>query len=90
MLGINLSRQAEKFLLKVPKRQGKQIAQKLTSLREDPRPHDSLKLSGSLFFRTDIGEYRIVYEFDEQCVRILIIGKRNDDDVYRKLRRREG
>jgi hypothetical protein len=35
----------------------------------------------------DIGEYRIIYRFDEGTFSIPAIGKRNDGEVYRLLRR---
>lgn len=36
----------------------------------------------------DQGEYRIVYRFDDRSVSILVVGKRNDDEVYKKLARK--
>jgi mRNA interferase RelE/StbE len=36
----------------------------------------------------DSGEYRIVYDVTEDAVRIIIVGKRNDDEVYRLLDRK--
>jgi hypothetical protein len=32
-------------------------------------------------YRKDVGEYRIIYRFDDAIVYVLLIGKRNDDDV---------
>lgn len=39
--------------------------------------------------RVDIGEYRIVYEVERDTVRVLVIGKRNDDEGYRILGRKQ-
>ncbi|MDO8954083.1 MAG: type II toxin-antitoxin system RelE/ParE family toxin [Gammaproteobacteria bacterium] len=90
MFKINLSRQAQKSLQNLPAKQAKQIAQKLMDMRENPRPNDSKKLVGSAFVRADSGEYRIIYDINikAQTLEILIIGKRNDDEVYRKLRQK--
>jgi hypothetical protein len=30
-----------------------------------------------------IGEYRVIYEFDKEEVRVCVIDKRNDGQVYR-------
>lgn len=43
----------------------------------------------------DAGEYRIIYDLDEQTniliiVTIVVIGQRNDDKAYRLLQRRFG
>jgi mRNA interferase RelE/StbE len=37
--------------------------------------------------RKDSGEYRVVYRYDDTTVYIMLIGKRNDDEVYKQLER---
>jgi len=67
-----------------------QIAKKVLALNIDPLPTDSKELTGYPgFYRVDSGEYRIVYQFkvDEDLVVVILIGKRNDDDVYKQLKR---
>ena len=67
-----------------------QIAKKALSLNIDPLPNDSKQLKGyPNFYRVDTGEYRIVYRFiaEEDLVEIILVGKRNDDEVYKKLNR---
>lgn len=87
MLKINLSKQAEKFLRNIPPKHAKQIAKKLVQLRLDPKPQDVKKLINSVYLRVDSGEYRIIYLLNEKTgiLEIVIIGKRNDGQVYRKL-----
>lgn len=78
---VNTSRSADDFLKSLPPKQFKQIFTKVWDLRSNPRPHDSIKLSGfENKYRTDIGEYRIIYTFDDTIVNIETIGKRNDGD----------
>ena len=67
-----------------------QIAKKTLALNIDPLPPDSKQLKGYRgYYRVDSGEYRIVYRFkpQEDLVEIILVGKRNDDDVYKKLDR---
>jgi mRNA interferase RelE/StbE len=87
MLKFNLSRQASKFIKTLPLKQAKQIAVKIVELRNNPYPHDSILLKGYPYRRTDIGEYRIIYHVEAEILQILIIGKRNDDEVYKQLKR---
>jgi mRNA interferase RelE/StbE len=87
MLQINFTKQAEKFLRKIPSKHAKQIAKKIMSIRENPLPNDSKKLIDTAYLRTDVGEYRIIYLVEENILNILLIGKRNDGEVYRKLKR---
>jgi mRNA interferase RelE/StbE len=81
---LNLSKQIAKDLKELQPKQCKQVVIKMFELAADPRPADSVQLDKSTF-RTDIGEYRIVYEFDDTEVRYLVVGKRNDDEVYKRL-----
>ncbi|TAG72751.1 MAG: type II toxin-antitoxin system RelE/ParE family toxin [Oscillatoriales cyanobacterium] len=60
------------------------------ALNVDPLPNDSKQLIGYLgYYRVDSGEYRIIYNFnpEEDLVEIILVGKRNDDEVYKKLER---
>jgi mRNA interferase RelE/StbE len=84
---IKIHKQATKFIKVLPPKQQRQIAAALISLQQNTLPHDSKKLQGYDYYRVDCGEYRIIYNFDEAIVRVYIIGKRNDGDVYRKLQR---
>jgi mRNA interferase RelE/StbE len=68
-----------------------QIAKKVLSLGLNPFPSDYKDLVGySGYYRVDSGEYRIVYQFfpDEDVVVVILVGKRNDDEVYKQLKRK--
>ena len=90
---LDFSNSARDFLVDLSKsgKQYVQVTKKVLALGDDPRPADSSDLSGfkQPFRRVDCGEYRIVYVIEEDTVRIAVIGKRNDDEVYTDLRRQE-
>lgn len=67
----------------------RQIALKMFSLQFNPHPPDSKKI-GQDRYRVDSGEYRILYKIDERekVVKVFLVGKRGDDEIYRRLRRR--
>lgn len=89
MLLINLSKQADKFLDKLPPKQFKQIVKELFRLTKNPEQQDIIKLKRSDdFFRKDIGEYRIIYKTDSEILYITVVGKRNDDEVYKLFDRK--
>ena len=91
MLKINLSKSALKFLKQVPTKHGRQIAMTLESLKNVPFPQDSKKLKEtSDYHRIDIGEYRVIYRLGSEgkIVIIAFIGKRNDNEVYKKFKRK--
>ena len=88
MRRIELKKVAAKFIEKVPAKHARQITEKLLSLAIDPFPPDSKRLSGAPeLLRVDVGEYRIIYQVEPNTVWVPIIGKRNDDDVYRQVHR---
>jgi mRNA interferase RelE/StbE len=67
-----------------------QISKKVLSLNLDPFPADSKKLKGyDKYYRVDSGEYRIVYSYNSTAdlIEIILVGKRNDDEIYKKLER---
>lgn len=88
MLRIDLSRQAEKFLNSLPPKHARQIAEHLLSLQKDPEATESIELKGyAPFRRMKSGEYRVVFRNEGDTIFVALIGKRNDDDIYRQLQR---
>jgi mRNA interferase RelE/StbE len=77
-----------KALRNLPPKHCKQVVLAIFSLLEDATPHDSASLIGyAPWRRIDVGEYRVVYRFDQDALYVSLIGKRNDDEVYKRLRR---
>ncbi len=88
-LALKISRQAGRFIKTLPPKQYKQVVSTVLALLNNPEPHDSKQVKGSKENnrRADIGEYRIVYRAENDELLILVIGKRNDDSVYKILDR---
>ncbi len=87
MRKIDLSKRSSDFLLTLPPKQCKQNFAAILSLAKNPLPHDAKKLQGySNLYRIDVGEYRIIYHFDTEVIFISLMGKRNDDDIYKQLK----
>jgi len=80
-----MTNQATKFLGSLDAKQYRQVGQKIFSLMHDSMPPDSAGMTGAKNGerRVDIGEYRIIYVASETEVNIQVVGKRNDDEVYR-------
>ncbi len=62
---------------------------KLQQIANDPNQPDAKPLKGFEYpyQRATAGEYRIIFGIEGDTLHVFIIGKRNDDEVYRKLRR---
>ena len=85
------SRQADKFLTRLMRsnlKRAQQVIAKIEALCEQPIPPDSLLLKGfEPWRRADSGEYRIIYAVEGEVLRVRAVGRRNDDAIYRLLRR---
>ncbi len=90
MIQLDIKTRAVKFIRSLPPKHQRQIKEYLLALQQNPKPHDSKLLIGyTPYRRGDVGEYRIIYSYDEssQIITIALIGKRNDGNVYQALRR---
>lgn len=76
---LDFSREAAKFLEKIPPKHARPIAVKVKELLDEPLPKDSIRMQNN----------RIVYEFDQDTVRIPVVGRRNDGEVYKKAKRKQ-
>ena len=53
------------------------------SLADDPRPLGSKKLSGQERYRLRQGDYRILYEIEDDKLIVCVVKVRHRRDVYR-------
>ncbi|MDO8588254.1 MAG: type II toxin-antitoxin system RelE/ParE family toxin [Armatimonadota bacterium] len=85
------SKDALDFIRKMQPKQARQVLFRILDLCQTPNPPDSKAvhgLSGNLH-RVDFGEFRIAYRLQGDTLEILVVGKRNDDEVYRDLSRKK-
>lgn len=88
MLKIRLSKRADKVLAGLPAKHARQIAQRISHLAENPDALPSVELKGyAPWRRAKSGEYRIIFQVANGELLIGLIGKRNDDEVYRLIER---
>ena len=88
MRRLDFSGIAEKFIDNLDAKQYRQVVRKIFSLANNPTPQDSIKMQGKDVRRADQGESRILYNFDEDVIYVIAVGKRNDDEVYIKALRK--
>ena len=67
----------------IPPKDLKRILERMEALRDEPRPANSVKLSGREAYRVRQGDYRIIYEIedDKQVVVVAKVGHRRE--IYR-------
>jgi len=88
-VNLELTNDARSFLENLPSKQYKQVASKIFELLRNPYPHDAKHIKGLTGYRrVTSGEYRIAYLVVGETIRIALVGKRNDDEIYRMLYRK--
>ena len=64
---IDISGKALKFLKRESLKQRRQLWKRIEALETDPRPNDSIHMTGYPGdFRIDVGEFRVIYSFSRQ------------------------
>jgi mRNA interferase RelE/StbE len=62
------------------------IDARILSLANDPRPHNSRKLSNEdSLYRVRVGDYRIIYQVRDETLVVLVVRVRHRREVYEHL-----
>nr|VFK42349.1 MAG: mRNA interferase RelE/StbE [Candidatus Kentron sp. TC] len=88
MRRLVFTRQAAKSLRKLAgshPEAARTIARRIERLRRDPMPRNSTRVVGYPCHRLRVGDYRIIYEFDNERLSVTLVEKR--EAIYRRLRR---
>jgi len=81
---ILLERNAERDLKKLPKVMFDRVVLGIKSLAQNPKPHGSRKIIGSKSdWRIRAGDYRVIYEIDEEGRAVRIMRIRHRREAYR-------
>ncbi len=83
---VDVQRSAAKVLKKIPEPDRKRISKKIDSLSEQLPIHEETKMKGNNpFHKIRVGDYRIVYEIQDELLVILVIKIGHRKDIYRNL-----
>lgn len=84
MYRLEIRRAAERDLRRLSPAVFARLNRQILELREDPRPSGAKKLKGRLEgWRVRVGQYRILYEIDDEIQTVTIARVRHRRDVYR-------
>ena len=81
---IEVKRNARKALLSLPHAYRARVAEAIESLASDPRKPGTRKLEGSdCLYRLRIGDYRVIYEIQDDRLIVIVIKVGHRREVYR-------
>ncbi|HHF52474.1 MAG: type II toxin-antitoxin system RelE/ParE family toxin [Candidatus Aminicenantes bacterium] len=58
------------------------LVKKISSLKENPRPHGCLKLTAEQGYRIRSGNYRIIYRIDDKKKKVFIYRIKHRKEAY--------
>jgi len=73
----------ERELSRLNKRDYEKIEAAILQLAEDPRPASCQKLKGRDAWRIRVGNYRVIYEIDDQARNVVILNVGHRKEIYR-------
>ena len=83
---IEFKRSAARVLKKLPKPDRRRIRDKIDSFAENlPDPVTTKMKGNNPFHRVRVGDYRIIYEINEDSLLILVLKIGHRKEVYRRL-----
>lgn len=82
---VVLKPSAADTLASLSKKDQRLVAKRIDSLALEPRPPDAEKLDKNLY-RIRSGNYRILYQVDDNLLKVLVVAIGDRKDVYRFLK----
>ena len=82
--GILLTRTAAKELEGEPTKDRHRIVRRIEALAENPRPAGAEQISGDDKYRIRQGDYRILYEIEDDQLVVTVVRVGNRREVYRR------
>jgi mRNA interferase RelE/StbE len=84
MYALFIKRSAERDLRRLPRALFERVNERILTLRDDPRPPGARKLAGTLEgWRVRVGDYRILYQIDDDAQTVTIVRVKHRREVYR-------
>ena len=81
---VKLTRQARRDLERLPERIQGWAMQTIDSLAVNPRPPSWKRLQGGLGYSIRHGDYRLVYDIQDDVLVVIVVSVAHRRDVYRQ------
>ncbi len=80
---LQIKKSVAKDLDLLPKKDVQRIVEAINGLADNPRPLQSLKLSGEEKYRLRCGTYRVLYEIQDDVLIVCVVKVGHRKDVYK-------
>lgn len=79
---VVVTEKVRKALFRFPSLIAARIENRLLQLEENPRPADCKKLKGRPGFRIRVADYRVIYEIEDNILKVIVIDVGHRKDIY--------
>jgi mRNA interferase RelE/StbE len=83
MYTVFIERYAQKQIAKLDKKIIPIVKDTIAGLAFNPRPHGYKKLKGEEAYRICIGDYRIIYEIEDDKIIVIVVSVGHRKDIYK-------
>lgn len=83
---ILLTKKAQKDVEILERSQQLAVLAKITTLSSNPRPSGCEKIKTTDFWRIRYGDFRIIYQINNDVLIVLIVRVGNRKEIYKKLK----
>lgn len=80
---VLIERYAQKQIMRLDKRVIPVIKTAIASLADNPRPYGYKKLKGEDAYRIRVGDYRIIYEIDNDKIIVIVVSVGHRKEIYK-------
>jgi len=80
---IQVKKSAEKELGQIPKKDLVKILDKIQGLADNPHPVGSIKLTNDEKYRVRVGNYRVLYQVEDNILTVVVVKVGHRKDIYR-------
>jgi len=85
MYKVFIEKQVRKQLKKIPEPDYSKIKTAILNFSQNPRPYGYKKLKARLGHRVRVGNYRIIYEINDNLRSVYVFDVGHRKDIYRNI-----
>lgn len=79
---VIITRSVQKTLSKLPDKIASRLETAMLQLENNPRPFGCKKLKGRESYRIREGDYRIIYEIEDNMLKVIVVDAGHRRDIY--------
>lgn len=80
---VLIERYAQKQIMRLDKKVVPSIKAAIADLANNPRPYGYKKLKGEDAYRIRVGDYRVIYEIEDDKIIVTVVSVGHRKDIYK-------